>query len=183
MKDKNYFKAVVSLFEAASEQEQLQNTTEPVDEEVVETEVIEEQNPDEEELAQQEPEGELDDAAYLNNQEQQVSIADSRKLVKLFNLFDSLFKYCKNFNDCLENVDLDVIDYKNIEKLSDLKGKLNSMEEKIGDYLKDIFKDETYERALYAYILFRTELLTIVKTTRDLLELNKVNEEETQTEK
>ena len=40
----------------------------------------------------------------------------------------------------------------------------------------NIFNSETYEKVLYSYILFRTELLTAIKGLRTVLKLNKPDE-------
>jgi len=47
---------------------------------------------------------------------------------------------------------------------------------KISNYMINVFSSETYEKVLYAYILFRTELITNIKGLRDILILNKPDE-------
>jgi len=41
----------------------------------------------------------------------------------------------------------------------------------------NIFNNETYEKVLYSYILFRTELITCIKGLRDILKLDNPDED------
>ena len=53
---------------------------------------------------------------------------------------------------------------------------IDELVKKINNYLINIFNSETYEKVLYSYILFRTELLTAIKGLRTVLKLNKPDE-------
>ena len=120
--------------------------------------------------------GDLNDADYLNSN----SASDSpsagyenpQKLVELFDLFKNLMTYSETFVETLNTVELGLLDAADVNKANAYKKSLEKLEEKIRNYLENTFKSEPYERVLYAYILFRTELLTAIKSLRDVLKLN-----------
>ena len=63
-------------------------------------------------------------------------------------------------------------------KANAYKKSLEKLENKIRNYLENTFKSESYEHVLYAYILFRTELLTAIKSLRDVLKLNQEEDDD-----
>lgn len=187
---KDYYNKVVSLFEATAdmpvtdateavqnpaEMQMIQNQQQAISGEVMPPNQFAQQEEVPEEMG-------MDDANYLLNQENNPAptvATDAQKLAKLFDLFTNLRDYCNAFLDCIGTLDFDILDFDSYSHLSELQNKLEGMKEKIEDYLKDVFKNEKFEKALYVYVLFRTEMLTIIKATREVLELNKVDEEET----
>lgn len=125
----------------------------------------------------------LDDAAYLNNYSasndaSSTTVSDNqRKLVELFDLLENLLNYSKNFSESIKSIDLTLLNEKDYQTVDKVLDKLNDLSKKLNDYLLNNFEHDAYEKALYAYIIFRTELLTAVKILRDVLKLNEVEDQ------
>lgn len=192
--NKNYYKNLISLFEATAQDKQGQNPN--AEEEVPQEEQQpeqqsqmpenQEQHPQEANVEAQDGTDGLDDANYMQ-QEQGVeqpaepmpnSSVNPQKLVRLFNLFKNLMNYSDSFEDCLSSIDIDNIDENNFDLYSNLQKDLVSLVEKVKTYLKFNFSNESYEKNLYSYILFRTELLTIIKQLRIILKLDETDTSE-----
>jgi len=124
----------------------------------------------------------LQDAAYLNNYSASndasaTTVSDNRqKLVELFDLFRNLLDYSEKFAESMESVELELLDDNAYTKAIKVIGKVKDLSEKIRNYLLNTFENDAYEKALYAYIMLRTELLTAIKLLRDILKLNEVEE-------
>jgi hypothetical protein len=140
-----------------------------------------------EEMTTQEPDTQdsvgLQDAAYLNNNysasndASSTTVSDNRqKLVELFDLFKKLLDYSENLAESIESTELELLDDKEYSKAADVIAKVKDLSEKIRNYLLNTFEHDAYEKALYAYIMLRTELLTAIKLLRDILKLNEVEE-------
>ncbi len=100
------------------------------------------------------------------------NVSEKLKLRKLFDLYKDMIEYERVFIDNLENIDTNLLDGEKHKKLVDYKSKLDKLENKLKVYITESLPSEKYERALYNYILMRTELVTIVKLLRDVLNLN-----------
>jgi len=187
MEKREYFKSLVNLFEAVKKEADMdKDFAEPL--------------PEEEEIVPQEEIGndlnsagnieenpELGDADYLSNDEMTpglspvddlAQVSDQKKMVKLFELFKELLNYSTVFYDSLDIIDMNLLDGEKFRKLKANKNTILEISEKLKDYIKDSFVDEKYERALYVYILLRTELVTVIKMLRESLELNKKIEDQ-----
>lgn len=105
-------------------------------------------------------------------------IADSKevpepiKKAKLFELFRDLLNYSNVFVESLTNIDMNLLDMDKIDKVKRNTDQIDDVIGKIRAYLTDTFPTERYEKALYVYILLRTELVTIIKLLRESLGLN-----------
>jgi hypothetical protein len=127
----------------------------------------------------------LDDADYLSSDEEDevglspmmddevIEVSDKQKLLKLFDLFKELVDYSQMFYDSLNTVDFNLLEKDKFTKLRETRTKLFTLIEKLENYINEVFYGEKYEKALYVYILLRTELLTNIKLLREILELNK----------
>ena len=191
-----YFQQLLKLYEATSvsnvdqRQSNIADTGSDIDDPNVEPKSQEQAMPQEGsvEEPQQEPApeeqpqednseiGDLNDADYLNSN----SASDSpsagyenpQKLVELFDLFKNLMTYAETFVETLNTVELGLLDAADVDKANAYKKSLEKLEEKIRNYLENTFQSEPYERVIYAYILFRTELSTAIKSLGDVLKLN-----------
>lgn len=114
----------------------------------------------------------------LSPVEQAIEVSEQKKMLKLLELYRELMNYSKVFYESLEIIDTNLIDSDKNHELRQLKKKLLDLSEKIKDFVIDRFADETYEKALYIYILLRTELLTITKMLRQVLDLNRKKQED-----
>lgn len=191
-----YFQQLLKLYEATSvsnvdqHQSNIADTGSDIDDPNVEPKSQEQAMPQEgpAEQPQQEPApeeqpqednseiGDLNDADYLNSSSASDSPSagseNQQKLVELFDLFKNLMTYAETFVETLNTVELGLLDAADADKANAYKKSLEKLEKKIRNYLENTFKSEPYERVLYAYILFRTELLTAIKSLRDVLKLN-----------
>jgi len=205
MERKDYFKKLVMLFEA-DEEEKISadpdidldtDTGADVKEDIEKKSDITDDELDSElkpEMQEDELEGDmLSDQSSLSDEEElpfgeetQVESADTVsekiKLEKLFDLYRELIEYKRVFIDSLDNIDTNLLDNERNLKLINYKNKLIKLEEKLKVYITEVFHTEKYEKALYNYILLRTELITIVKLLRDVLNLNDSEEKPIQKE-
>lgn len=193
MKNNEYFRTLLNLYEAVSDEDAMHQQQKIADsgsdvedpnvlpqaanaQEVAKENNAEQDNtPDE---SNENPEG-LDDAAYLTSTSNVASEAqsdNSKKLKKLFDLMQNLSLYANSFKDTLDTVELGLLDDSILEEVQKYKDGLVELTNKIHDYLIDVFGSETYEKALYVYIMFRTELLILIKQLRKLLGLNEVDD-------
>lgn len=104
------------------------------------------------------------------------AVMEKEKFKKLFELFEDLINYGTVFSENIKFVDISLLDFELFKKMKKYADDIKSLTDKINSYLINIFNSETYEKVLYSYILFRTELLTAIKGLRDILELNKPDE-------
>jgi hypothetical protein len=121
----------------------------------------------------------LGDADYLSGEEfgalppeDTIEVSEPKKLAKLFQLYKELLNYSTVFYESLDTIDMNLLDIEKSEKIRENKNQIINIVEKIEDYLIDTFPNETYEKALYIYIHLRTELMTIIKLLRESLDLN-----------
>lgn len=198
MERKNYFDTLLSLYEAVSaedsaakHQAEIADSGSDIDDPNVDPNAANAQDiaqeesqsqtaPAEEnpEAANEDPEG-LDDASYMSSTSDAPvgnPSDNSRKLAKLFELMQNLLLYSETFKETLESVELGLLDDAEMKEVERYRLSLENLRTKIEDYLNDVFTGDTYEKALYAYVLFRTELLVAVKQLRSLLKLNEVDE-------
>jgi hypothetical protein len=191
MNEKEYFKGLVSLFEAEEDipdmaSEDRFNTDSGEDmmgnaSDQMQTQLKSETESD----LGDEPD--LGDADYLSSDGGSVSnnlppmsdtVAESKKTGKLFKLYKDLLNYSSVFKESLTTIDISLLDEEKIGKLRLNIEHVEKIVEKIRDYIIDTLPTEKYEKALYVYILLRTELLTIVKSLRESLNLNTTDEVE-----
>lgn len=122
----------------------------------------------------------IGDADYLNNGDalnpadvpQSASPDISKKLIKLHALFVNLINYTESLRDTINDLDLGLLDDSKFNDVNSYETKLGELETKIRDYVIDDLKNDPYERALYVYIVLRTELLTLVKALRQAFGVN-----------
>jgi len=131
----------------------------------------------------------MDDISYLNPQDFAAvrsndvvsDVSDNMRMVKLCDLFYDLRNYEKKFTDSLRSIDLNLLDEDKIKIFWEYMKRVNKQTEKLEDYLKLRIGSDKYEKALYIYILLRTEFLTVVQKLRDLLGLNDPEEDKKET--
>ena len=99
-------------------------------------------------------------------------IMEKEKFKKLFELFEDLKTYADVFTDNMKFVDINLIDNNTLRKLERYTSDVKDLSKKIENYLINIFNSESYEKVLYTYILFRTEMLTSIKGLRRILDLD-----------
>ena len=207
MKNDNYFSTLLSLYEAVStdkaaqQQANIADTGSDVQDPNVDPnavnaqEVAQDMNQEqpqqqtapveqipEEAANEEDPEG-LDDASYMSSTSDVTPQApsdtyNSKKLARLFDLMQNLSLYAETFKDTLETVELGLLDDSDMRDVEKYRTALDDLSTKIKDYLNDVFIGDTYEKALYAYVMFRTELLVAIKQLRKLLKLNEVDEKD-----
>jgi len=194
MNTKEYFRKLIALYEAANQEEEVLSPAEEVEEQPA-AEVPAEEAPEAVGASSNSSTGdgsgtiedpELGDANYLSGEESipaptngTADVSEREKLVKIFDLLSELMNYSRTFNETLEGIDLNLLDKEKNEKLNLGKRRLVKVSEKLSHYIKEVFPDEKYEKALYVYILLRTEFVTVIKSLRELLELNKTDSQET----
>jgi hypothetical protein len=187
MNEKEYFKKLVSLFEAKSDEEEdlpemasedRYNVDSGEDAMGNASDQMQTQTNDEQGDLGEEPE--LGDADYLSSDGERNSnlppmndpVAESKKMGKLFDLFKDLLNYSNVFKDSLTTIDMNLLDGEKIGRLRNNIEHVEKIIEKLRKYIIDTLPTEKYEKALYVYILLRTELLTVIKLLRESLELN-----------
>jgi hypothetical protein len=186
MEQKEYFKKLVSLYEAEKEiqdpgldqvadsgtdlqaDDGLQDAPQPQDEQIPEEST---------------PEEGLDDADYLSqsNQPQQPlppEPAEIHKAIRLFDLYSKLLDYVKTFHESLDVIDSNLLDKVDHIEMVNKKEKIEKVVEKLDYYMKEIFPVEKYEKSLYVYVLLRTEIITMIKSLRELLKLDQTDEKD-----
>lgn len=113
-------------------------------------------------------------------EQQPISSSDllnnNRKL-KLYELFSTLLNKATIFLDLLNSIDINLLDTKNFKFIDQYTKNTKELIDKINLYMTKIFESEEYEKILYAYVLFRTELITNIKGIRDILKLDSPEEE------
>jgi hypothetical protein len=194
MDRKNYYNSLIRLYEAAGmagteevvPQENIADTgsdvgpaptTQPAQQNIGNEEVVDEEQLNGNELPEE-------DTAYLNQeapgtQPQGSSLViEKQKFVKLFDLFTDLKTYGSAFLESIEGIDINLLDEKIFVLVGKYQKSVRELVEKIDSYLINIFNSERYEKALYNYILFRTELISVVKGLRRTLKLDQIDEEE-----
>lgn len=133
--------------------------------------------PDMQEVPMGEPEmmpDEMGGMMGLPEMEPPMEESEQKRMMKLLELFQKLANYGDVFYESLDVIDSNLIDEENSQDLRQLKNKIFEIMEKIKDYIFDNFADEKYERALYVYILLRTELITSIRLLRKVLGLDEV---------
>jgi len=182
MNKKDYFESLVSLYEAVGmagteevvPQEQIADSGEDVLPQQAAQPEAQEPAPEEETIAEEpvEDTGYLQQAAQPEAPEEASTVLANEKSLKLFNLLDDLLTYGNIFNDSLNSVDINLLDFEILKQYRIYATHVVELIKKIENYIINIFNSETYEKNLYNYILFRTELISIVKELRRVLKLN-----------
>jgi len=193
--EKSYFESLISLYEFKVDdgtnmtQQKIADSGNDVDSD----KGLNDLNPEEDfdSGVDSEDLSELDDADYLSDEEASdlspmidaIEVSDKQKLLKLLDLFKELLDYSEMFQESLEAIDFNLLEKEKNVKLRRSKDKLESMIEKLENYINEVFYGEKYEKALYVYILLRTELLTNIKLLREILGLNEIQDEKEQKNK
>jgi hypothetical protein len=187
MEKREYFKNLVTLFEASQkEKDQDKKLSEALPEEKQVVSQEEMNNDDLNSAGNIEEKPELDDADYLSYDEMTpglspiddlAQVSEQKKMVKLFGLYRELLNYSTVFYDSLDIIDMNLLDGEKFRQLKENKRTILEVSEKLRSYITDTFVNEKYERALYVYILLRTELVTVIKLLRESLGLNKQTDE------
>jgi hypothetical protein len=183
MTKKEYFSQLFSLYEAVSAenvdqfQQEIADTGSDIADNNIDPkggqEVID-PNPKEQSV---ESDNDLNDAAYLQNSASDDASIESdnrEKLVELFELMEHLLNYAESFTLTLDDISYAMLEEVEIAKIKKYRLVIKKLAEKVNVYLTDIFKDQSYEKNLYAYVMLRTELLTTIKLVRSVLNLNEV---------
>ena len=200
MEKRKYFKGLISLFEAVST-----DNVEPASQDKYnpdaginvddDTQVVggpKESTGDGQEVENSDINSELGDADYLSAEDglqpslsslaSSMEVSESTKMAKLFDLFKDLLNYSSVFHETLTTINIDLLD---TEKVGNLRKNITQVEqivEKLKDYIINTLSTDKYEKALYVYILLRTELMTVIKFLRESLDLNRVDDEDTKKE-
>lgn len=171
--DKEYIRRVVSLYEAVGVGDS---------EEVVPQEQIADSgsdvNPEEENVQAEQPSDENYEnydgmpAEDPSNTMTSTDILLSQKKLKIYNLFEKLLNYATITMETLNHVNLEMLELETFKIFNKYKRNIDELIDKINDCMRRILNKEEYEKILYIYVLFRTELLTNIKGIRDILELN-----------
>jgi len=181
MEKREYFRNLIGLFEASQKEKDMDKEfSKPLPEEkqIVPQETVE-NNSNSAGNIEEKPE--LDDADYLSSDEfspglspidDLALVSEQKKMVKLFGLFRELLNYSTVFYDSLDIIDMNLLDGEKLRELRTEKKLILEVIEKLRNYITESFVNEKYERALYVYILLRTELITIIRLLRELLQLN-----------
>jgi hypothetical protein len=99
-------------------------------------------------------------------------VPEPKKKAKLFELFRDLLNYSNVFVESLTNIDMNLLDMDQIDKIKRNTDHVDDVIGKVRSYVIDTFPTERYEKALYVYILLRTELVTIIRLLRESLGLS-----------
>ena len=184
MEKKDYYRQLVALYEAVITEEEPAPEALPQNDPYGEPEAapVDPANP-----ADMQEGPQTEDAQYtgddgmapeLSPEVEPAEVSDTMKLKKLFDLFNTLLNYGKTLLTSLEDtIDLGLFDEEKLGAFNKIKDRLRRFDEKTTTYISEVFSTEAYERALYVYILLRTELVTIIKLMRVKLELDTVDED------
>lgn len=99
-------------------------------------------------------------------------VMEKEKFKKLFELFEDLKNYSEVFSDGMKFVDIGLLDREQLLKVQRYTTEIEALNKKIENYLINIFNSDSYEKVLYTYILFRTEMITAIKGLRRILDLD-----------
>ena len=178
MDEKEYFRNIVALFEASNDMA-IDNKPEGLPTEAEIADSGSDVNPDQmANVEENGAEGEIPQEYSVpaeplgNDADQTISTEKSKKL---FNLFEDLESYAKVFIENLNTIDIGLLEERTYEKFKEYLKKVETLDEKIKNYLTNLYLVNEYEKNLYAYILFRTELLATIKELRHILKLNAKN--------
>lgn len=180
MNKKKYFNDLLTLFEDIG----MAGTEEVVPQENIAddgSDVNPDMNaemPDEsqEEVENSVPEENMTSEIPMSNAENMENIMLSQKLLKLYELYKDLLNYCTVFLDSLGNIDISLLDIEAFKLVKKYTVSTKELTDKINNYMINIYENEDYEKLLYVYILFRTELTTCIRGIRDILKLNNLDE-------
>jgi hypothetical protein len=186
MNEKEYFKRLVRLYEADKDLQEPamdQATDTGADLRVDDSGQIPPEQSNQAPQEQPQDEGQLDDASYLSPEaamppQSMPESSEIHKSIRLFDLYDRLLEYIKTFYESIDVIDSNLLDKEHYIELTNKKDKIEKIINKLDYYMKEIFPVEKYEKSLYVYILLRTEVITMIKTLRDLLKLDQPNEKD-----
>lgn len=106
------------------------------------------------------------------------AIMEKQKFVKLFGLFEDLLNYGTSFLDALKMLDSNLLDGETTEKAKKYTDNIKKLTDKVNEYIKSVLSSEEYTKALYVYVLFRTELVSNIKGFRDICKLTGKDDKE-----
>jgi hypothetical protein len=117
----------------------------------------------------------LDDASYMDAPPSDPNVDDITKRQRNTKLFDCFTDLLKNVEYLIESIDsrvsLDLLDNKQSEIITFIKGRLKKIIDKTLNYQQNSFLARQYEENLYMFMLLRSEFLTTVKYIRKTLKL------------
>ena len=99
-------------------------------------------------------------------------VIEKEKFKKLFDLFEDLITYSDVFTDNIKMIDINLLDEQIFANLRRYTDDIQELNKKLKNYLLNFFNNEEYEKVLYAYVLFRTEMITAIKGLRRILDLD-----------
>jgi hypothetical protein len=196
MDKKKYFKSLVTLFEAPSVEEVEMASTDPNNPDyganvdgTADQALPQASSGSSPNTSDTSAKSDLGDADYLSTGGEDgqsnlppigdsIEVSEPKKMAKLFDLFKDLLNYSTVFFESLTTIDMSLLDADKVAKLRNNIDQVNNVNIKLREYITETFPTEKYEKALYVYILLRTELMTIIKLLRESLELNAVSGQE-----
>ena len=100
-------------------------------------------------------------------------VIEKEKFKKVFEKYEDLINYNDVFLENLKFVNTGLLDDFQFSKFQMYLKNVKELKNKMENYLENIFNSEAYEKVVYNYVLFRTEMITNIKGLRDVLDLNK----------
>lgn len=184
MDKKQYFKDLIALLEADGmagtpevvQQENIADTGSDVMPE--ETMSVEGEGIPEEEIMDDELPTSMEEEIPTSGANME-NVMKSQKTLKLYELYSDLLNYTILFLDSLGNIDTNLLELETFKLVRKYIDSTKELSDKINNYMINIFSEEEYEKLVYVYILFRTELVTCIKGIRDILKLNNPDEKVT----
>lgn len=177
-----YFENVKKLYEAAvadgapSEepipQEQIADTGSDVNQTGAESLPSEEDLPEEGTPEAEEPmEEEAGMPAEDMPQPSASQTMETQKSIRLFRMMNDLIEEAGRIAKLLDELNTNLLSTEVLSALKKYDNQNEDLIEKITDYLVKIFNGETYEANLYAYIVYRTEFVALLKSIKNILKL------------
>lgn len=175
-----YFENVKKLYEAAVAdgapsnevvpQEQIADTGSDVNPVSAEQLPSEDQLPPEEEQQEEgmEEEGTPMEEPPMSSPSQTM---EKQKFLKIFRLMNDLIEEASLIAKMLDDLNTNLLSNEVLAALRKYDDQNEELIKKITDYLVNIFNGETYQACLYAYVVYRTEFIALLKAIKDILKL------------
>lgn len=99
-------------------------------------------------------------------------VSQDKKKSILIDYFINIKTYSEKMFDKINNYDLDLIKDDKFElTYEELLTSLEQFTKKVSDYINDLYKGDSYGRALYTYLMFQSELKLIIKLCNKIVSL------------
>jgi hypothetical protein len=183
----SYFETVKKLYEAAVAdgapveevvpQEQIADSGSDVDPAAAQAQ--QEALPTEEQLPPEEEgeEGMMEEAPAEEGGDDMMGVPsasktmEKQKSLKLFRKMNDLIEEANLISKMLDELNTNLLSTEVLVALRKYDDQNDELITKITDYLVNIFNGETYQACLYAYIVYRTEFVALLKAIKDILKL------------